>query len=149
MMKKIVLVIVIGLLLLSVSLIITMWKNNKQAALDNFRQAVIGSEKIDDQGDVVVTVRPLAMSPDGGPRFDIILDTHTIELDTDLMVNTRLLADDREYQPLAWDGDPPGGHHRQGTLTFPPLAKIPDTVTLQIKNVGAVDARIFSWTVKN
>lgn len=147
-MKKIIIIIVIGLLLLSVSLIITMRKNDRLAALDNFRQAVVGAEKIDDQGEVVVSVRPLAMSPDSGPRFNIVLDTHTIELDTDLMANAVLLVGAKEYQPLAWDGDLPGGHHRQGTLAFPPLTKIPDTVTLQIKNIGAVDARIFTWTLK-
>ena len=77
-MKKIILVIAIGLLLSLVWLIITTRKDNRLVALDNFSQAVVGVEKIDDQGEVVATVKPLALSSDGGLRFNIVLDTHTI-----------------------------------------------------------------------
>ena len=47
-----------------------------------------------------------------------------------------------------WDGSPPGGHHRSGTLRFTP--DLPDTgvITLTLKDVAGVVERTFTWEVK-
>lgn len=53
----------------------------------------------------------------------------------------------REYAPLAWDGDPPGGHHREGILKFKALAQKPETIKLAIRGIGGINEQIFAWQV--
>ena len=50
--------------------------------------------------------------------------------------------------PLAWEGDPPGGHHRRGVLRFRPPAGNPATVELRILDVGGVAVRTFRWSLR-
>jgi hypothetical protein len=52
----------------------------------------------------------------------------------------------REYRAIAWEGDPPGGHHRKGILKFEPIKPAPGSVTLKIRRIGAAE-RTFSWPV--
>lgn len=56
-------------------------------------------------------------------------------------------ASGREYAPLAWQGDPPGGHHRKGVLRFKPLAAA-TLVELRISGVGGVATRRFRWELR-
>jgi hypothetical protein len=46
-----------------------------------------------------------------------------------------VLVDDRgvEHRPAGWKGDPPGGHHRKGTLEFAPVAPRPGAVELRVQ----------------
>jgi len=56
-------------------------------------------------------------------------------------------------QASGWDA-PAGGHHREGTLTFPATTPdgspvIPDaarTIAVVIRDVGGVPERIVQWT---
>ena len=58
----------------------------------------------------------------------------------------------REVAPSGWDA-PKGGHHREGTLTFPAAAADgapvigPDTraVELVVRDVAGVPERRFQW----
>jgi hypothetical protein len=54
----------------------------------------------------------------------------------------------REYQPINWDGSPPGGHHRSGVLEFSELAEGAESITLVIREVANVPERVFNWTVE-
>lgn len=98
---------------------------------------------------VRVQVTPKILSPNKPARFLIRLNTHSVDLDQDLTVVVELRDDqDRTYKALSWEGSPPGGHHRSGTLTFPELQKAVNTVTLVIHNVGGVAQRDFSWKIE-
>lgn len=46
------------------------------------------------------------------------LDTHETSLVMDLPAAAHLYVDDQEWPAESWDGDDPGGHHREGTLRF-------------------------------
>ena len=100
-----------------------------------------------DAASVRVVVTPKL--PDSGAtvwEFEVVMDTHTKPLDTDL-AQAAVLTDDtgRSYAPLAWQGDPPGGHHRKGFLQFPLPAGKPKAVELKIKDIGEVGERVFRW----
>lgn len=94
---------------------------------------------------VVVTPKPVEQSATVW-EFEVVMETHSVTLSADL-VQTAALMDDNgnRYVPLAWQGDPPGGHHRKGTLRFPLPAGKPKAVELQITGVGGPDKRIFRW----
>jgi hypothetical protein len=101
--------------------------------------------KIDEQENVTVTVTPIDLSSQSKEwKFDVIMDTHSVELDQD-MTKVAVLIDDqgKEYKPLAWDG-PTGGHHREGTLTFARITPTPKSVELKITGIADV-VRSFMW----
>lgn len=99
-------------------------------------------------GSITVTVTPKDLAADA-PRwqFEIVFDTHSVELNHDLVRSAALIDPaGRSHAPLAWDGDPPGGHHRKGVLSFRPLGSV-DEVRLQIRDVGTPE-RDFRWSLK-
>ena len=55
--------------------------------------------------------------------FKVVLDTHSVNLDEYDLARLAVLrtAQDLESAPIAWDA-PAGGHHREETLRFPPVA---------------------------
>jgi hypothetical protein len=101
--------------------------------------------KIDDQASVAITVAPIDISPESKEwKFNIVMDTHSVELDQD-MIESVILVDDigKEYKPIAWEG-PVGGHHREGVLKFNQITPIPKSIELKISGIGDV-IRNFSW----
>ncbi len=82
--------------------------------------------------------------------FDVSMNTHSVDLDQYDLGEMAVLSDDTgdEYHPVSWDSAP-GGHHRQGTLTFP----IPDSVSqgkakyieIMIRDVADIEERILKW----
>jgi len=102
------------------------------------------------EGNVNVTVTPRSLVP-GAPSwdFEVVLETHTQPLDQDLAkVATLIDAQGKSHAPLAWEGDPPGGHHRRGMLRFQPLAGNPAAVELRISGVGGTGVRTFRWQLR-
>jgi hypothetical protein len=72
--------------------------------------------------------------------------TLTEGLSEDLAKGAALVDDEgRRYPPIAWRGDPPGGHHRTGILQFSAPAVKSRAVELQIDGVGGGGRRIFRW----
>jgi len=97
------------------------------------------------EGMVMVQVTPLDLAPGQPWRFEVLLNTHSVALGQDMAASTVLLAaDGRELPAAQWDGDPAGGHHRAGILTFAAPDPAPQTVTLKIRGV-AVPERVFTW----
>jgi len=103
-----------------------------------------------DEAGVRVVVTPKSLGP-GVPvwEFDVVMDTHTKPL-SDNLAQAAVLVDGagHRYVPIAWQGDPPGGHHRKGILQFSVPAEMPKSVELQIKGVGGVATRTFRWEVE-
>ena len=102
-----------------------------------------------------VTVQVTWDGPSSGPVFRVVMNTHAVDLDQyDLRALAVLRTDQgTDMRPSAWDA-PKGGHHREGTLTFP--AQGPDgknllgpnvrEITLIIRDVAGVPERTFRWT---
>ena len=103
-----------------------------------------------------VTVKVTWRGREAGPVFTVAMDTHSVDLDgldlTQLAVLR--LGSGQEARPVSWDA-PNGGHHRQGTLTFPSTtedgSRLIDTGThtieLVIRDVAGVPERTFRWTL--
>ena len=102
-----------------------------------------------------VTVKATWQGPSAGPVFTVVMDTHAVDLDGyDLKQLAALRIDGgREVQPAGWDA-PKGGHHREGTLTFPVTAadgrpligSDTRTIELIIRDVAGVRERDLRWT---
>ncbi|MFA4819011.1 MAG: hypothetical protein WC621_04155 [Patescibacteria group bacterium] len=105
--------------------------------------------KIDDQTAVTVTITPTdILSQSKEWKFSIVMDTHSVELDQDL-IKSAILIDDmgKEYKPRNWEG-PVGGHHREGVLVFNAIQPMPKSVEIKIKDVGGIQERSFKWDLK-
>ncbi len=95
--------------------------------------------------------------PSAGMVFDVVMDTHSVDLDAyDLSQLSVLMADDgHEAASLSWDA-PKGGHHRQGKLTFrdmaldgkPLITSGTKGIELTIWDVAGVQQRSFKWTLR-
>ena len=104
--------------------------------------------KTDEQASVTVTVTPTDISLQSKEwKFDVVLNTHSVELDQD-MTKIAVLVDGqgKEYKPISWEG-PVGGHHREGMLIFNQITPNPKSVELKISNIGDV-VRSFVWQLK-
>ncbi len=100
------------------------------------------------QKGVTVAVQPTQLASGREAKFKIEMNTHSVELGHD-MVSVATLVDDNghHYRPLNWDGSPPSGHHRSGTLQFPVLEGNPNSIKLILTDVAGVSKRIFTWKV--
>ena len=99
---------------------------------------------------VTVKVTPKDVAPDAAAWvFAVVLDTHSRDLSDDLVKNAVLLdARGARHAPIAWEGAPPGGHHREGVLRFKGLGPAPGAFALQIRRPGESAARVFRWNLK-
>ncbi|MDO8522585.1 MAG: hypothetical protein Q7S08_04900 [bacterium] len=139
-----------------VALLIVFSDNEQPAALTAPSETVSQStasagyeSQTDSQGIVGVTVTPLELSATASVwKFNVVLDTHSGSLDEDMLTSAALVDDSgKVYRPTNWDGAPPGGHHREGVLSFMPSISVPQAVQLKILNIG-VPERNFTWTIK-
>ncbi|MDP3797872.1 MAG: hypothetical protein Q8R06_12085 [Polaromonas sp.] len=99
------------------------------------------------QQGVTVKVTPRVVGA-GNARwqFAIVLDTHSSDLNDDLVNTVTLVtADGREVRSLAWTGAAPGGHHREGVLEFTMAAPWPTAIELKLARQGEAAPRIFRW----
>lgn len=82
-------------------------------------------------------------------EFEVVFDTHSRELNDDLLKTATLIkADGSPVTPLAWQGDPPSGHHRKGVLRFNAVKPRPDMLELRISRSGETAPRSFKWDLK-
>ncbi|PIR86813.1 MAG: hypothetical protein COU11_03865 [Candidatus Harrisonbacteria bacterium CG10_big_fil_rev_8_21_14_0_10_49_15] len=82
----------------------------------------------------------------GQVDFTIEMDTHDGSLDIDVPASAKLVVDsDSVYQSLSWQGDSPGGHHRQGTLSF--AVDGPPVMSLVLTINNASNTFDFPWTL--
>ena len=96
--------------------------------------------------EVKVTPRTLAASAEVW-EFEMTFDTHSVPLTGDPAQFSVLVdAQGREHNAFAWHGDPPGGHHRKGILSFKPLTGAAQ-VELRVNSVAGVPTRSFRWSV--
>ena len=117
--------------------------------------AVVGSAAAADlaprtsaQDGVTIKTTPRAVSASAW-EFKIVFDTHSQALTDDLGKTAKLVGDGgASYAPAAWQGDAPGGHHREGTLRFDGVAPAPAYLELHIQRAGEKSPRIFRWQTK-
>ncbi len=97
---------------------------------------------------VVVTPSNLEDKSAATLDFDVAMNTHSVDLGYDLTTIATLSSDTGEkVQPIKWDGPAGGGHHREGTLSFPQLKQRGQTLTLTLRGIADVPERTFTWKV--
>lgn len=80
--------------------------------------------------------------------FKISMTAPAGELSEDMMRSGVFEDEDGTvHLPTSWNGDPIGGHHREGVLHFGTLSPKPKKVDFILLNIGAIPERGFSWTV--
>jgi hypothetical protein len=94
-----------------------------------------------------VTIEATLLTQTPTITFKVALDTHSVELDGyDLRQLATLRVDQGPaLQASTWDA-PAGGHHREGTLTFPAATPDARAIELVIRDVGGVPERVLQWT---
>lgn len=94
---------------------------------------------------IKVTPRSLGAADDRW-EFSVVLDTHSADLSDDLAQSATLITSDgRTLKPSSWTGAGPGGHHREGVLTFDIPAPRPTAIDLKIARPGESAPRSFRW----
>ena len=99
-------------------------------------------------GGVTVTATYLNPRSNEEAKFDIAMNTHSVDLDGYDLKTLSLLRDDagKEHKPLRVENGG-GGHHRRVTLVFPKPSPKAKHIELVIKDIAGVKARSFSWDV--
>lgn len=103
-----------------------------------------------------VTVKVSRINAVDAVAFTVVLDTHAVNLDAYDLVQLAVLRtpSGEEIAPLSWDA-PAGGHHREGTLSFPSTATDGTSLIqsdgghliLVIRDIAGVTERAFHWAV--
>lgn len=105
--------------------------------------------KSNNENSVSIEVKPIKFSYNEPVKFDVTINTHQGSLDFDLTAISLLEdAEGNLYKALSWEGAPPDGHHRSGTLTFPKLKGETGLIKLTLKNIYGVTERVFEWSLR-
>ena len=143
--NKIVLLFLIGLIIVVfVGLqLISRTKTNSQIQQKS-NSSVLYKQQIDEKGSVVVEVTPISLASENNTSFTLSFTTHSGDLNYDVVAIAKLTDNKgNTYNPISWTGGK-GGHHIEGTLTFPKLSQEASTVTLTIPGIDNQD-RVFEW----
>jgi len=111
------------------------------------RAAELGySPQISNEWEIKVTATLQTITNDVNTwDVEVAMETHTKALNDDLTKSAVLVAQGKQYLPSGWAGAPPGGHHRNGRLSFKAIAPRPASVELQIRLENDPAPRIFKW----
>ncbi|MBX3592401.1 MAG: hypothetical protein KF755_16010 [Burkholderiaceae bacterium] len=111
------------------------------------QQQASGATQTSSQSGVNVKVTPRRPAPGAATwDFAVVLDTHSQELADDLTRTATLVTDDgRRLKPAGWAGAPPGGHHREGVLSFPAPDPVPGAFELHLSRPGESSVRVLRW----
>jgi hypothetical protein len=113
-----------------------------------------GQTLADEQGAITIKVTPLNLNGSAEALvFDVVMDTHSVDLSMDLATLATLTTDNRIIvQAVEWDA-PRGGHHVEGKLIFPStqdgksILEGATKLTLAILNLDA-PSRTFEWELE-
>ncbi|MCP2247352.1 hypothetical protein [Lentzea aerocolonigenes] len=105
-------------------------------------RAELGSRTVQAGG---VEVAMTALTLDGsGATFRIKFDTHTVDLGLDPATTARLTVNGTSVNGARWDGQSPGGHHREGTLSF--ATPVPAGAAVELRITGLPQDAVGSWS---
>ena len=147
--KIIVFIIFVLVVILAIFYFILTRPKNNNEPISLQAQSVLSSQT-DSQGSVTIKVTPKNLTEFSSSwDFEIVLDTHSGNLDQDL-TKISVLVDDKgnQFKSIAWEGDPPQGHHRQGLIKFKPISPKPSSIELKIYKIGNIDEKSFKWELK-
>jgi hypothetical protein len=111
------------------------------AAASNSAQTISG-------GGVIAKVTYLNPGTTDEPLFQVVLDTHSVNLDGYDLKTIIVLRDEagNTHVPTAVENKG-SGHHREAAVGFPKVSSDAKRVELVIKDVAGVKERVFRWNV--
>lgn len=140
-MKKVGMILILILIILTGFWIYALQGSNQ---ISPSREPTVFLKQSDNRGQVTVDVTPISLEAGKEVKFEVVLDTHSVELSYDLLTVSSLSDDTgQNFKPLSWSGGS-GGHHLSGELVFPAISKNAKFVELVIFNIEGVDRR-FKW----
>ena len=99
-------------------------------------------------GEVDVKVAPLVLKVGKEPQFRLEFNTHSVELDFDVVKIASLTTDRGPFfGEVSWEGSPPGGHHREGKLSFADNLTKTKSVALILRDIAGITRREFTWSL--
>lgn len=116
---------------------------------DSLGAAAAGMTRNNSGGGVTVKVTyPHSQGADG-IHFELVLDTHSVNLDAYDLKALSLLRDDTggNYQPTQVENKG-SGHHREITIVFPKASPSAKRLELVIKDVAGIKGRSFFWDLE-
>ena len=100
-------------------------------------------------GGVTAKVTFLNPKASDDPRFQVVLDTHSVDLDAYDLKSIAVLRDETGKTYIATDTDNKGsGHHREAVLSFPKPSPETKWIEFVIKDVAGVKERTFRWELQ-
>lgn len=148
------------ILLIALAIIIGLFiigsvKNNDKVVTDRDSGNTAVQEKSglepqkNEGGNVTVTVKPKNLKIGSKPEFEIQFETHSVDLSFDVAKQASLVDDQgKSIKGAVWNGTPPGGHHRDGTLSFDGTLVGAKSIDLIIKDVAGIAERKFKWNLQ-
>lgn len=129
--------LLIAVLILSIFALVPLFGNKNQ----NIRKSSSNFQTLmDSKNNVEFQVTPISLN-----EFEISMNTHSVDLDFDLIQIANLYDDiGNAYKPINWEGSAPGGHHREGILKFPLVNKNAKSIKLIITDSSE---REFVWNL--
>jgi hypothetical protein len=114
-----------------------------------FGAAASYTTRTDSGGGVTIKVTYLGSKITDDLRFQVVLDTHSVNLDSYDLKTVSVLRDDagNTYSPTAVENKG-SGHHRETTVSFAKVASGTKRVELVIKDVAGIKERIFRWDLE-
>jgi hypothetical protein len=100
-------------------------------------------------GGVTVTVTYLDPKTSNDLRFQVVLDTHSVNLDGYDLKAITVLRDDTGKSYLPTEVENKGsGHHREVTVIFPKVSSEANRLEIVIKDIAGMKERTFNWDVQ-
>jgi hypothetical protein len=100
-------------------------------------------------GGVTTKVTYLNPNTNDEPRFQVVLDTHSVSLDAYDLTSLTILRDDTGKNYLPTRAENKGsGHHREVTLVFPKLSPEAKRIEIVINDIANVRERTFRWNLE-
>ena len=105
-------------------------------------------EKVNEEGEVRVYVKPVSLTLGQKASFELAFDTHSINLDFEIEPSIKLIdSDGKIYSRATWNGSAAGGHHRSGIITFEDPLTDTGKVDLIVTKIGNTAERKFRWNL--
>lgn len=138
---------VLLIIILSLTILTRSRKDGRaEKIIENKKLQETFTSQENESGNVTVTVKPKTLKVGERPVFELEFETHSVDLDFDVAKQSSLVDDKgKKIAGAVWDGSPPGGHHRSGTLSFNNSLTQTNYVELIIKNIAGVLERKFRW----
>jgi len=94
---------------------------------DAGRAPAAGPSRTARAAEIEISVTPMRVDASAAV-FEVVFDTHSTDLDFDPTEVVTLDGAGGAVRPATWDGDGPGGHHREGELRFDTGVRLDEVV---------------------